>query len=68
MRVTEAAVGDSSNPIDITTFDLEKTNDKNTKLRDLVNSGLYASIKNQNEKFSKKFIKRYGKTGFLITH
>jgi hypothetical protein len=46
----ETAVGDSSNPIDITTFDLEKTNDKNTKLKDLVNGGLYASIKNQNEK------------------
>ncbi|KAG0739956.1 hypothetical protein G6F23_008599 [Rhizopus arrhizus] len=37
MKIMKEAVGDTLNPIDITVFDLESTNDKNTILRDLVN-------------------------------
>lgn len=57
MKIMKEAVGDTLNPIDITVFDLESTNDKNTKLRDLVNGGLYDSVKKQN-----------GKTGFSLTY
>ncbi|CEJ01802.1 hypothetical protein RMCBS344292_15823 [Rhizopus microsporus] len=57
MKIMEEAVGDTLDPIDITIFDLESTNDKNTKLRDLVNGGLYDSVKKQN-----------GKTGFSLTY
>jgi hypothetical protein len=67
MKIMEEAVGDTLNPIDITIFDLERINDKNTKLRDLVNSGLYDSVKKQNGKTIKNFINQYGKTGFLLT-
>lgn len=67
MKTLEEAVGDTFNPIDITIFYLERTNDKNTKLRDLVNGGLYDVVKKQNGKTIKKFINQYGKTGFILT-
>lgn len=68
MKIMEEAVGDTLDPIDITIFDLESTNDKNTKLRDLVNGGLYDSVKKQNGKTIKNFINQYGKTGFSLTY
>ncbi|CEI96067.1 hypothetical protein RMCBS344292_10237 [Rhizopus microsporus] len=55
MKIMQEAVEDTLDPIDITIFDLESTNDKNTKLRDLVNGGLYDSVKKTKWKNYKKF-------------
>lgn len=56
MEMMEQAVTDTVNPVNITIFDLESRSDRNTKIRDLLNNGLYQSVKKQNEKTVKTFI------------
>lgn len=52
--------------IDMNLYDLEESTEPNTKLRDLVNQGLYQSIHANNAKIIEKFVKRYEKAGFLF--
>ncbi|KAI8881083.1 hypothetical protein K501DRAFT_274951 [Backusella circina FSU 941] len=47
IKMIEEVIGGSQNSVNITLYDLETANDKNTKLRDFVNCGLYDSVKRQ---------------------